>query len=79
MGTCWSDGYSSDVEIYLLVGDERLRVSNVGRNSLVLWDCREIPAGTEADLVITIDGEEEVEHVILTQGAIGGPVPIPFF
>jgi hypothetical protein len=71
MGTRWADGgYSSDVEIYLCAGGERLRVAQVGPSQLLLRDRRDICPGTSAIILICIDGQEEEHHVILDEGCV---------
>jgi hypothetical protein len=79
MGQRWLDGYSAEVEIYLLVNGKRFDVAQIGNGSLILRDPAPIPASTEAKLVIKIDGHEEIEHVLLTESADESEKLIPFF
>ena len=65
-------GFSAAVELSLRVGDEKLRVAQVGPNSFVLRDQRELPPGTEGTLTITVDGQATEYHVLLHRGAIIG-------
>jgi hypothetical protein len=79
MGQRWLDGYSAEVEIYLLVNGKRFDVAQIGNGSLILRDPSPIPASTHAKLVIKIDGHEEIEHVLLTASADESEKLIPFF
>ena len=66
MGTRWADGgYSSDVEIYLCINEERLRVAQVGPTRLVLLDRREIKPGTSVVILVRVDGVEDEYHAIV--------------
>ena len=79
MGQRWLNGYSADVEIYLLIRGERFDVAQISDGSLILRDSNDIPPGTEATLVIKIDGHEEREHIFLRAGAESSEEPVPFF
>jgi hypothetical protein len=66
MGFRWQDGgYSSEVELHLLVDGRRLEVAQVGKDFLILREPAAVPSG-HAELIITIDGNEQVHHVILS-------------
>ena len=66
MGFHWQDGgYSSEVEIHLLIGGKRLPVAQVGKDFLILREPAPVPSG-HAELSITIDGIENVHHVIVS-------------
>ena len=65
MGHRWQDGYSADVEIYLLVGDSRIEVAQVMGDSLVLRRHQTLPSETIATLVIVVDGQEDREQILL--------------
>jgi hypothetical protein len=65
MGMRWQDGgYSSHVEIFLLLEGARLPVRQVGPNSLILRDPVEVPHG-HARILVIVDGEEEIHDVII--------------
>jgi len=74
MGIQWSDGYSSKVEILLELKEQTLRVAQVGPDSLILREPRQLPARTDAVLVITVDGQEERCHVHVPQESSGALV-----
>lgn len=66
MGIQWQDGgYSADVETYLLVDGRKVPVSHVGPDTVILRSDDFVPSG-HAQIVIVIDGREEVYDVILS-------------
>jgi len=68
MGYHWNDGgYSSEVNIYLVVDGIQYPVAQVGPESLVLRESASVRSG-HAQLVITVDGKAEFHDVII--GAI---------
>jgi hypothetical protein len=79
MGQLWLDGYSAEVEIYLLIDGKRLDVAQIARDALVLRDEHPIPPGTAATLVTRIDGHEEREEIFLRAGAENNEQLVPFF
>jgi hypothetical protein len=79
MGTSWAHGYSAHVELFLVVGGEKLRVAQVGPDSLILRDLRVIAPSTSAKLVINIDDHREEHDVVLFEGAAGTNEPVRFF
>jgi hypothetical protein len=68
MGQRWLEGYSAQIELYLLLDGQRLEVEQVAGGFFVLRDSHAIPPGTKATLVIKIDGREEREEVFLKSG-----------
>ena len=78
MGQRWLDGYSAEVEIYLLIEGKRLDVAQIGGGSLIMRGNPVIAAKTPAELVIVIDGEEERQKILLCQDA-RREEPIAFF
>jgi len=78
MGQRWLDGYSSEVEIYLLIGGARYDVAQIGGGSLILRGSPTISAGTSATLVILVDGEEERQEIMLCQ-EVQYEEPVAFF
>jgi len=79
MGQRWFDGYSADIEIFLLHGGKKFDVAQIGGGSLILRDPAPIPAGTNVTLIIRIDGREVSESVLLTGSAEIAEQPVPFF
>ncbi len=62
------EGYSAKVEAYLHVGDQELRINQVGRGSLMLRDRCDVPASTNATVVVTVDGLQQSMPVVLVRG-----------
>jgi hypothetical protein len=79
MGQRGLDGYSAEVEIYLLIDGKRREVAQVAGDALVLRDEHPIPPGTSATLVIKVDGHEEREEIFLRDGAENNEQLVPFF
>lgn len=69
MGQRWFDGYSAQVEIFLLVDGKRYEVAQIGAGSLVLRGKFSIPPNTEAKLIIRIDGHEERDTILICNGS----------
>jgi hypothetical protein len=69
MGQRWLDGYSAQVEIYLLIDGKRFEVAQIGAGALVLRGESTIPPNTEAKLVIKIDGVEERDTIVICNGS----------
>lgn len=63
MKPCGPSGYSSRVRIQMCVNGRRLAVSQVGRNFAILRQPADIPAATEAQIVIEVDGHCDVHLV----------------
>ncbi|WP_145097556.1 hypothetical protein [Anatilimnocola aggregata] len=64
---------STAVRIHLQVDGLRLRVSQVGENSLILREPEQLEAGN-AQLIISVDGDEIVHPIHLTDGIAGRTV-----
>lgn len=60
--------YSATVDLRLRVNGRILDVGQVGHKFLILAEASEVPPGTEAELVITVDGKESVRRVVLQEG-----------
>lgn len=69
MGRYWVDGYSADVEIYLLLEDgRRLEISQIANGRFFLREPSALPE-MFARVVIKVDGRERAIDVLLYQGA----------
>lgn len=79
MGQKWFDGYSADVEIFLLNEGKRYEVAQIGGGSLILREPAPILAGTNVTLVIRIDGHEVQEEVFLGESSDVHAPAVPFF
>ena len=71
--------YSADVDIYMLVGNAKLPVSRVGPSHAVLHRSVSTPAGSEATIVIVVDGEEHRYQIVLCQPMDPGTRYVDFF
>jgi len=78
MGRSWVDGYSAEIEIWLLVCFEQFRISKIGPESFVLRDAIAIPPGTKAQLLMKIDDSEEIQDILLSEGASGTASPVMY-
>jgi hypothetical protein len=72
MGIQWKDGYSAQVDVHLHLGEQRLRVAQIGPDSFILREFCAIPPGTSAKIVIKVDDDEEERHVFLHRGTSDG-------
>ncbi len=79
MGIRWQDGYSSEVRLFLVIDGERIPLSHVSDRNIMLRNRREIPSGTEAEIVIVVDGQEETHRVFLPNGAIENEDMLSYF
>jgi hypothetical protein len=79
MGQRWLDGYSAEVEIYLLIAGRRIEVAQIMGDTLILREQHPIPPETFAELVIKVDGNEEREQIFLRAGAESSQELVPFF
>ena len=61
-------GYSADVSIHLLVSGLKLRVAQIGPQSMILRDVESVPSSTAAQLVVSVDGEEQIDEIMLHNG-----------
>ena len=70
-----SNGFSTAVRISLEVNGQVLRVSQVGRDSLILRDppCP-MSAGDEASIVISVDGARRTYPIVLRNDTAGDTV-----
>jgi hypothetical protein len=69
MGRQWVDGYSSDVEVYLLLEDgRRLEVAQIGNGCLFLRQPSALPQMC-GSVIIKVDGQERDINVLLYKGA----------
>lgn len=66
MGIRWSDGYSSDVELYLLADGMRHAIAQIGPEWFIIRDRVQLPEGF-AQISIKIDDQEKVLDVVLLE------------
>lgn len=60
--------YSATVDLRLRVNGRILDVGQVGHKFLILNEKWEVAPGTDADVIITVDGRESVHPVVLHEG-----------
>ena len=66
------NGYSAHIEGYLVVGNLRFRLALTnGVNFLLAEDC-ELEPGTNAELLVIIDGEADTRRIELPDGVALG-------
>lgn len=73
------DGYSSTVAIYLTVDGQQLKVAQIGPDTLILREPRDIAPGTQAQLTIIVDGEIEQDSIVLPRGSSRDDVLVSYF
>ena len=79
MGKQWNDGgYSTDVDLYLQVGERKLRIAQIGPDAFILRDECEFPPGTEGTIVIKVDGDERKIHAFLQNGVVRGATEVQY-
>jgi hypothetical protein len=61
------DNYSATVKAHLIVGGQRLAIAKVGPSRCILRDMIDIPP-TDAEIILSIDGDEQTWPVFLTNG-----------
>ena len=72
MGTHHKDGYSADVEGYLVVDGRRTRLAKTNGSVFVLAEPREVTPGTEGELLVIVDGRKHSRRVMLPAGISEG-------
>lgn len=72
------DRYSAEVTLRLLIDDRYLRIAQVGPDILILRDQLDTPT-TSATLVITVDGNERRQEIVLPQGLSVGREEYSYF
>jgi hypothetical protein len=73
MAVVHQNGFSTAVRIVLEIGEQVLRVAQVGEHSLILKDIKPalFPPTSNARIVISVDGERRVHPVQLPNGIAG--------
>jgi hypothetical protein len=63
-----SEGYSASIDIRLRVSGSEYRVAQVGESFLIMRDKITVPPETDAEVIVTVDGEQFVHPVFLHKG-----------
>jgi hypothetical protein len=71
-GTFHKDGYSTTGEAFFQVGDQRLKVAKISRDTLTFSQPCELPPGVEGTLSVRIDGDETSRLISLEDGVYAG-------
>ncbi len=77
MGIHWKDGYSSHVDLTLVVDGMKFRVAQVGPDSLILQSPCNLEPGF-ADLIIRVDNSIEKYRIVLYQGSSADNPIVPY-
>ena len=78
MGVHHQDGYSAAVEGFLVVGLDRFRLAKSNGQSFALAEPCDLQPGTEAELLVLIDGNATTRRVILPDGVVHGQVVVKY-
>ena len=78
MGTHHEDGYSADVEGFLVVDDQRIRLAKTNGSTFALAESCELAPGTVGDLLTIVDGQESSRLVKLPAGVTQGQTVVVY-
>lgn len=78
MGRHHEDGYSADVEAFLVVSGQSLRLAKTNGDSFVLSEACELVPGTSGELVVIIDGQRSSNLVALPDGVTAGQTIVKY-
>jgi hypothetical protein len=78
MGVHHEDGYSASVEGYFVVGERRIRLAKTNGSAFVLAESCELAPGTAGELVVIVDGEENVRSVAVVDGVVAGQTVVEY-
>ncbi len=71
MGYYHEDGYSSEVEGYLVINGRRIRLAKTNGRTLLLAEPCELAPGTEGELLVIVDGKRSSRRITLPMGVVG--------
>jgi hypothetical protein len=72
MGIQHEHGYSAEVEGFLVIRGERVRLAKTNAHALVLAESCELPPGAVGELLIIVDGKSDSRLVTLPSGVCKG-------
>jgi hypothetical protein len=72
MGVHHKDGYSADVEGFLVVGDARFRLAKTNDRAFTLAEPCELPPGASGEILIIVDGDPSSQLVEMPSGICAG-------
>ena len=74
----FNNSYSPNILIYLTIDEKRIRLSDLLHNTARLYEDAEVLPNTQASLVISIDGKEQKQEILLNNGISYGCEEICF-
>jgi hypothetical protein len=78
MGVHHEDGYSASVEGYFVTSNRRIRLAKTNGSKFVLAEPCELAPGTTGELVVIVDGEENVRSVSVVDGVVPGQTHVDY-
>jgi hypothetical protein len=78
MGIHHKDGYSASVEGFFVTDEQRIRLAKTNECEIYLAESCQLPAGTEGDLLVIIDGNESSRRVRLPAGVASGQTLVEY-
>ena len=78
MGTQHEHGYSAEVEGFLVIRGERVRVAKSNDRAFVLAEACELPPGTVGELLLIVDGKPDSRLITLPGGICKGQTLVPY-
>ena len=72
MGIQHEHGYSAEVEGFLVIGGERVRLAKTNAHALVLAEPCELPPGAVGELLVIVDGKPDSRLITLPGGVCKG-------
>jgi hypothetical protein len=72
MGKKTPTGYSADVRMWLICGDDVIPLSHTAGSFVIAWSPDDLPPRCEAKVLIIIDGVRRTRDVILPHGMRSG-------
>jgi hypothetical protein len=78
MGKHYETGYSADVEGYLVVGEAKYRLAKSNGCTFVLAESCQLPAGTQGDMLVIVDGNKNSRRVVLDNGINAGQTTVGY-
>ena len=71
-------GYSASVQGFLVVAGSRYQLAKTNGETLHLADPCELPPGTEAEMHIIVDGDDNSKRIVLPAGVALGQTRVPY-
>jgi hypothetical protein len=78
MGIHHEDGYSASVEGFFVIEQQRIRLAKTNGCTFVVAQPCQVPAGTEGEMLVIVDGNEHSRRVRLPDGIIAGQTLVKY-